>query len=91
MDGKSLKRLTFALCSLFSLSLVSCRYRPHGDRREHSSITVQNEDCLSIYKKEPKYNTLKDERNVISMEYINGVYYLKVEVNDIPMKFIFDT
>lgn len=25
------------------------------------------------------------------MEYVNGVYYLKVEVNDIPMKFIFDT
>ncbi len=81
MDGKSLRKLTFVLCSLLLLAQTSCRYRPRGRERADTPISsIQADRREEIPKK-----------NIIPMEYVNGVYYLKVEVNDIPMKFIFDT
>ena len=82
MGGKSLKRLMYVLCSLFLLS--SCKYRPHGDRQTRNAASDRSDVREELTDK-------REDKNVIPLEYVNGVYYLKVKINDIPMKFIFDT
>lgn len=91
MDGKLLKKLTFILCSILLLFHTSCKYRPHGRERNNTSTSVRKEYREGTDRVEQEIKSKKNRKNIIPMEYINGVYYLKVEVNDIPMKFIFDT
>lgn len=92
MDGKLLRKLTFILCSLLLLIQTSCRYRPRGGRNNaSSSIRKEYQESVNKKEKQQEETKQKNQSNIIPMEYANGVYYLKVEVNDIPMKFIFDT
>lgn len=91
MDGKLLRRLTFVLCSLLLLAHTSCRYRPRGGGKKDTSTSVRKGYREEADKEEREDKKQMNGKNVIPMEYVNGVYYLKVEVNDIPMKFIFDT
>lgn len=88
MDGVLLRRLMFVLCSLFLFS--SCRYRPHGDGYTRSVASVPSDAYAEDASSDEQIMT-KGSRNVIPLEYVNGVYYLKVKINDIPMRFIFDT
>lgn len=90
MDGKLLKKLTFVLCSLLLIQ-TSCQYRPRGGERKVVSIYVGKEHQEETDKEEQKVKRQRNGKNVIPMEYVNGVYYLKIEVNNIPMRFIFDT
>lgn len=88
MDGELLKKLTYILCSLLLLSNSSCRYRPRRGEKNSTSVSAQKDYSEEMNNERQE---IRGSKNVIPMEYINGVYYLKVEVNGIPMKFIFDT
>ena len=79
MNGLSRKKLWFVFLNIVLLLNASCTYRPRGDSRRNPSRTrterIDN----------------KGERTVVPMNYRDGVYYINIEVNDVPMKFIFDT
>lgn len=57
--------------------MVACRYRPNS-RQEYRT------------EKRTKRITASSP-TVVKMEEENGVYYIPVTINDVPMKFIFDT
>ena len=79
MNGLSRIKLWFVFLSIVLLLNISCTYRPRGDSRKNPSRTrterIEN----------------KNDRTVLPMDYKDGVYYINIEVNDVPMKFIFDT
>lgn len=79
MNGLSRIKLWFVFLNIVLLLNLSCTYRPRGDSRKNPSRT----------RKERVVN--KDNRTVLPMDYKDGVYYINIEVNDVPMKFIFDT
>lgn len=80
MAGKLPKRLVFVLFSMAVLS-CSCQYRPkHSDKAIGRTERVRRDGVVS-----------KNGVVNVPLEYENGVYYLKVKVNDVPMRFIFDT
>ncbi|GHT21161.1 hypothetical protein AGMMS4957_09540 [Bacteroidia bacterium] len=64
---------------------MSCKYRPHDEKqrdREPVERTAINSETQIDH---------RSKENTIRMEKENGVYYLPIEVNDVPMRFIFDT
>lgn len=82
MVGRLSRKLIFALLSIAMLA-VSCQHRPkHRDR-------TRNSCAEKVERQTKRVNTHGKTRVPLELE--NGVYYLKVKVNDVPMKFIFDT
>jgi aspartyl protease family protein len=66
-------------------TLVSCKYRPRRDIGEIRSKRENNNPNISNNKND------RNKKNIVLMESEEGVYYVPVEVNGIPMRFIFDT
>lgn len=88
MDGRYQKKLAFVLFSILLL-FSSCRYRPHqrqrgADDRRYDRIEQRYQDRTSKRKKlsGPVY---------VPLERGNGVFYVRIKVNDVPMRFVFDT
>lgn len=81
--GISYLRLVFVFLSIVitSSSVMSCRHR----RDRGSRITNRIERNLD------QTDNHSSRATVIPLEDGNGVYYINVKVNDVPMRFIFDT
>lgn len=82
MVGRLSRKLIFALLSI-ALLAGSCQHRPKHRDRTRTPRAERTE------RQTERVNTNGEIRVPFELE--NGVYYLKVKVNDVPMKFIFDT
>ena len=81
--GRLYQRLVFVFLSILivSTSVTSCRHR----RDRGNRINERIERNTSIEESTPNRAT------VIPLEDGNGVYYITAKINEVPMKFIFDT
>ena len=81
--GISYLRLVFVFLSIVitSSSVTSCRHR----RDRGSRITNR------VERNHDQTDNHSSRATIIPLEDGNGVYYINVKVNDVPMKFIFDT
>ena len=80
--GISYLRLVFVFLSIVvtSTSVTSCRHR--RDRGSRVTNRVERHDQTDNH---------SGRASIIPLESADGVYYITAKVNDIPMKFIFDT
>ncbi|ERM80245.1 hypothetical protein P872_22260 [Rhodonellum psychrophilum GCM71 = DSM 17998] len=77
-------------------SLMSCNHpeskkyeRNQGSEKEYNST---NDDInLNAVQSETQNNNTIANRNVLKMEFQNGVRYVWIEINGIRLRFIFDT
>ena len=81
--GISYLRLVFVFLSLVitCTSLTSCRHR----RDRSTRMDRKTEKNTDVRENNPSRVT------TIPLEDGNGVYYITAKINDVPMKFIFDT
>ena len=96
MAGKSPKRLLYVLLSLLLLA-PSCQLRPNhrdgsssrrGDRHE---MVSRNETNSRHERSKKRSERVTSGTTRVPLEKADGVYYVKAKVNDVPMKFVFDT
>lgn len=87
------------LISLLLLIILSCKH-PDADALSNSHIEKRTNNNLAAnsmtQKFTPESNILNDnidaqKQNALPMEKKDGVTYVWIEVNGIPLKFIFDT
>lgn len=102
MVGESPKRLLYVLLSL-TLLVSSCQYRPkhrggvssrRGYRSEETSRSTKMSDSNSESRRERrdrKGTSHSGGTTRVPLERADGVYYVMAKVNDVPMKFVFDT
>ncbi|MBQ0016403.1 MAG: retroviral-like aspartic protease family protein [Bacteroidales bacterium] len=80
------KRMLFVLCGVLVLLLSSCRFRPKRDQRHEDG------DRYEERVRQPRNRgSHRNGKTTIPLEYADGVYYITVKVNDVPMRFVFDT
>lgn len=83
--GLSLK-LIFIWLSLFvGLTFSSCQYRPRHEKTDNNEVSKSHIEQHQIDKR------WDNAKHTIPLSYEDGVYYLVAKVNEVPMKFIFDT
>ena len=85
--GISYPRLVFVFLSLtiVSLSITSCHHRRNRSSRSSRSVErIDNRDRKAG-------DSQSSNRSVIPLEEKGGVFYVTVKINDVPMRFIFDT
>lgn len=82
-DGISFLRLVFVFLSIViaSTSVTSCRHR--RDRGSHVTNRVERNFR--------QMDNHSGRATIIPLEDCNGIYYITAIVNEVPMKFIFDT
>ena len=80
--GISSLKLVFIFLSVVitSTSVMSCRHRRDRSTRTHR-----------IERNMDRMGKRSNRVTIIPLEYGNGVYYISAIVNDVPMKFVFDT
>lgn len=78
MAGKLSRRLLLLLCNIvLILSLNACRHHRTDDGGKHRSKS--------------RREIRSSGTTAIPLERESGVYYIRVQVNDVPMRFILDT
>lgn len=70
----------------FWLSLIVLSWILLGCHRNHRSRGTQESVHPTIEKRERGMT-----RSIVPLEKKNGVFYIKIKINDVPMQFIFDT
>lgn len=82
----------FIFCSV----LLSCKHpegekyeRNQGSNKEYESLN--DEIKVNAIQPEIQSNNSQEYRNVMKMEIQNGVRFVWIEINDIRLRFIFDT
>lgn len=88
----SFKFKIFIFCIIF----LSCNHpeskkyeRNQGSKNNYNSSN--DEININTTQSETQNNIIEDNRNVLKMELQNGVRYVWIEINDIRLRFIFDT
>ena len=86
MAGRLFARPIFLWLSALSIWFIvsSCQYRP---RHKDSTYRERQE----YTNRETKQRQIGNKMHSIPLSFEDGVYYLIAKVNDVPMKFIFDT
>lgn len=77
---------TFIILFIAVLLSCSCKYRPN---REKNSSRAKTETTNSSSRN--KSDKSKKGQNIVLIEEESGVYWIPIEVNGVPMRFIFDT
>lgn len=87
--GRLFLRLVFVSLSVVTIltSAASCRHRRS---RSHIERTERRTDSDRDLRAESR-NSGRDNASIVPLERGDGVYYLTAKINDVPMKFIFDT
>lgn len=73
----------------FLLTFDSCTYRPHRDPYRNSNQNLESNE--TTHQRRDHSEKLDVSRHIIPLSNESGVYFLYAEVNEVPMKFIFDT
>jgi aspartyl protease family protein len=81
-----MRKVYILLLFLLSLSITSCRYRVRHDRS-----TYQNYSAAPSRNEGRQTDVEKHGKCIIPIQHQDGVLLIPAKVNDIPMKFIFDT
>lgn len=82
-SGQSLRKLLFVLVSVaVGVGLAACGGRNHRRSGRTPVRMTQNEGTRG---------SSRGGSTTIPLVHEDGVYYMTVKVNDVPMKFIFDT
>lgn len=81
--GRLYLKLVFVFLSILiaSTSVTSCRHRRDRGTRVQKRIERNTESG----------NNNSNRATIIPLEDGNGVYFITAKINDVPMKFIFDT
>lgn len=87
--GKLFLKLVFVSLSVVTIltSATSCRHRRS---RSHIERTERRTDSDKDLRAESR-NFGRGNASIVPLERGDGVYYLTAKINDVPMKFIFDT
>lgn len=89
MVGKSFLKLVFVSLSMTTIltSATSCRHR-----RSRSNIErAERRSDLSTDSRMERRSSDHGKSSIVPLEKGDGVYYLTAKINDVPMKFVFDT
>jgi len=80
-----------ALTILFFILFLfaSCKYRPNRDKPSDRSSA--NKEVTKRPEKGKDRGRDQKGKNIVTIEEESGVYWIPIEVNDVPMRFIFDT
>jgi len=88
------KKLLYTILSVLFILNINCFEDANSIRHKRNRETEQTRRVIELKEKERgRGGNEKTEytSNIIKMEKRNGVYYIPVLINDVKMKFIFDT
>lgn len=84
-------KIQIILAITFCLFLSGCSACSQSGKR---NVSQNNQTTIDNYKTESNFSEetiVQEEKTIIKMEKISGVYQIPVEVNGVDMHFIFDT
>lgn len=99
--GKLQRSLSFALISVcVVIVLVGCAAHHHSDRSDRSGGATRSPREVRTPREntsDTQYATSTDRssrrsvKGIVPLTREDGVYYVTVKINDVPMRFVFDT
>ncbi len=90
--GKFMRKLAFVLFSLIYILCITTSCARHRHRRDNqNSRHIVNRTTEKEKESRRNRDEVTESRTVIPLENEDGVYFIKAIINDVPMKFVFDT